>query len=152
MGHAPGGECGRVVRVTDHPSAILKLSGYRAVIEPDRWVPGSFTLIVDGTPQSHVNLEDPSQLFFEYIQRIGHVIDLLGEPHEPITAVLTSNENPALVNDTVTFTFTTVVPKAFPASMFSPATPAGPAVVDTTIDPTTEADSAILQSFRPKHS
>ena len=87
MRHTPAGECGRVERVTDHPSAILKLSGYRAVIEPDRWVPGSFTLIVDGTPQSHVNLEDPSQLFFEYIQRIGHVIDQLGMPGEPITAV-----------------------------------------------------------------
>jgi hypothetical protein len=73
--------------VTEHPSAILKLSGYRAVIEPDRWVPGSFTLVVDGTPQSHVNLENPDELFFEYIQRIGHVIDQLGMPGEPITAV-----------------------------------------------------------------
>ena len=26
-----------------------------------------------GSPQSHVNLDDPSQLFFEYIQRMGHV-------------------------------------------------------------------------------
>jgi spermidine synthase len=73
--------------VTTHPSAQLKHSGYQAVIEPDRWVPGSFTLIVDGTPQSHVNLDDPSQLFFEYVQRIGHVIDQLGMPGEPLTAV-----------------------------------------------------------------
>jgi hypothetical protein len=73
--------------VTERASAILKLSGYRAVIEPDRWVPGSFTLVVDGTPQSHVNLDDPSQLFFEYVQRIGHVIDQLGMPGEPITAL-----------------------------------------------------------------
>jgi spermidine synthase len=72
---------------SESPSAVLKLSGYRAVIEPDRWVPGSFTLVVDGTPQSHVNLDDPSQLFFEYIQRMGHVIDQLGMPGEPITAV-----------------------------------------------------------------
>ncbi|MCU1558168.1 MAG: spermine synthase [Microbacteriaceae bacterium] len=73
--------------MTERRSAILKLSGYRAVIEPDRWVPGSFTLVVDGTPQSHVNLDDPSQLFFEYVQRIGHVIDQLGMPGEPITAL-----------------------------------------------------------------
>ena len=73
--------------MTERASAILKLSGYRAVIEPDRWVPGSFTLVVDGTPQSHVNLDDPSQLFFEYVQRIGHVIDQLGMPGEPITAL-----------------------------------------------------------------
>lgn len=71
----------------EHPSKLLRLSGYRAVIEPDRWMPGSFTLIVDGTPQSHVNLDDPSQLFFEYVQRMGHVIDQLKLPGEPLTAV-----------------------------------------------------------------
>lgn len=73
--------------VNENPSVVLSLSGYRAVIEPDRWVPGSYTLVVDGTPQSHVNLDDPGQLFFEYIQRIGHVIDQLGMPGEPITAL-----------------------------------------------------------------
>ena len=73
--------------MTENPSAVLRDSGYRAVIEPDRWVPGAFTLIVDGTPQSHVNLEDPTQLFFEYVQRIGHVIDQLATPGRPITAV-----------------------------------------------------------------
>lgn len=73
--------------MTSVASATLKLSGYHAVIEPDRWVPGAFTLLVDGTPQSHVNLDDPSQLFFEYVQRIGHVIDQLGMPGEPLTAV-----------------------------------------------------------------
>lgn len=66
---------------------MLKESGYRAVIEPDRFVPGSFQLVVDGTPQSHVNLDDPTQLFFEYVARMGHVIDLIGDPGEPITAV-----------------------------------------------------------------
>jgi spermidine synthase len=71
----------------EHPWKLLRLSGYRAVIEPDRWVPGSFTLVVDGTPQSHVNLDDPGQLFFEYVQRMGHVIDQLGTPGEPITAI-----------------------------------------------------------------
>ena len=69
------------------PSITLALSGYQAVIETDRWVPGSFTLVVDGTPQSHVNMDDPSELFFEYIQRMGHVIDQIGMPGQPITAV-----------------------------------------------------------------
>ncbi|MFC4242453.1 spermidine synthase [Gryllotalpicola reticulitermitis] len=73
--------------MTDEPSVVLKHSGYRAVIEADRFVPGAYELVVDGTPQSHVNLEDPQQLFFEYIQRMGNVIDLIGEPGEPITAV-----------------------------------------------------------------
>lgn len=68
-------------------STTLKVSGYTAVIESDRWVPGAFTLVVDGTPQSHVNLDDPTQLFFEYVQRIGHVIDQIGDPGSPLTAV-----------------------------------------------------------------
>ena len=69
------------------PSIVLSHSGYRAVIESDRWVPGSFTLVVDGTPQSHVNMDNPAELFFEYIQRMGHVIDQIGMPGQPITAV-----------------------------------------------------------------
>ena len=70
-----------------HPSITLKLSGHQAVIEPDRFTPGSYQLVVDGTPQSHVNIDNPHELFFEYIQRIGHVIDLIGDPGEAITAV-----------------------------------------------------------------
>lgn len=69
----------------EHPSIVLRGSGFFAEIQPDRWVPGAYTLIVDGTPQSHVNLDDPTHLFFEYVQRIGHVIDQL--PPGPITAV-----------------------------------------------------------------
>ena len=71
----------------EHPHVVLKESGYLAVIEPDRWVPGGKMLVVDGTPQSHVSTDDDSQLFFEYVARIGHVIDQLGMPGEPITAV-----------------------------------------------------------------
>ena len=55
-------------------------SGLHAEIRPDRFVPGAFELVVDGTPQSHVNLDDPTDLFFEYIVRMGHVIDQLGMP------------------------------------------------------------------------
>ncbi|MDF1478448.1 fused MFS/spermidine synthase [Leifsonia sp. H3M29-4] len=69
------------------PERTLAASGYRATITPDRWVNGAYTLTVNGTPQSHVNLENPSELFFEYVQRMGHVIDRIGEPGEPITAL-----------------------------------------------------------------
>ncbi|HEU0205711.1 MAG TPA: fused MFS/spermidine synthase [Pseudolysinimonas sp.] len=68
------------------PSTTLA-SGMHAEIRPDRWVPGAFELIVDGTPQSHVNLERPTELFFEYIARMGHVIDQLTLPGEPLTAL-----------------------------------------------------------------
>ena len=73
--------------MSENPSIVLKHSGFHAVIEPDRFVPDAYQLVVDGTPQSHVNLDDPTQLFFEYVQRMGNVIDLIGEPGEPITAV-----------------------------------------------------------------
>jgi len=73
--------------VTEIPSKVLALSGYLATVTPDRWVNGAYTLTVDGTPQSHVNLDDPSELFFEYVQRMGHVIDQIGMPGQPITAV-----------------------------------------------------------------
>jgi len=73
--------------VPENPSVVLSESGFTASVEPDRFVPGAYQLVVDGTPQSHVNLDDPSQLFFEYVQRMGNVIDLIGEPGEPITAV-----------------------------------------------------------------
>lgn len=68
-------------------SIVLKHSGFHAEIEADRFVDGAYQLVVDGTPQSHVNMDDPSDLFFEYIRRIGHVIDLVDEPGRPITAV-----------------------------------------------------------------
>ncbi len=72
--------------MTDESSATLG-SGLHAEIRPDRWVPGAFELLVDGTPQSHVNLENPSELFFEYIARMGHVIDQLRMPGQPLTAL-----------------------------------------------------------------
>jgi spermidine synthase len=72
--------------VADHPTTRLQ-SGLHAEIRADRFVPGAFELVVDGTPQSHVNLDDPTQLFFEYVQRMGHVIDQLGMPGEPLTAL-----------------------------------------------------------------
>ena len=71
----------------DAAPSVTLASGMHAEIRPDRWVPGAYELIVDGTPQSHVNLDNPTDLFFEYIVRMGHVIDRLKLPGEPLTAV-----------------------------------------------------------------
>lgn len=71
----------------DAAPSITLASGMHAEIRADRWVPGAFELIVDGTPQSHVNLDNPTELFFEYIARMGHVIDQLKLPGEPLTAL-----------------------------------------------------------------
>jgi len=48
---------------------------------------GGWELQVDGTPQSHVDLDDPTHLHFEYVARMGAVIDLLRMPRQPLTAV-----------------------------------------------------------------
>jgi spermidine synthase len=69
-----------------HPSARLS-DGLLATLEADRFQPGSTVLVVDGTPQSHVDLDDPTHLSFEYVRRIGHGIDLLAPAGAPITAV-----------------------------------------------------------------
>jgi spermidine synthase len=44
----------------------------------------AWMLLVDGVPQSHVDLDDPRYLDFEYVRRIGHLIDLAAPPGEPL--------------------------------------------------------------------
>lgn len=68
-------------------SVTLRNSGLTATISKDRFVPGSLLLTVGTTPQSHLHLGDPTSLQFEYIQRIGHVIDLIAPGKKPLTVV-----------------------------------------------------------------
>jgi spermidine synthase len=44
-------------------------------------------LTVDGTPQSHVDLDDPTYLSFEYVRRLGHVVDLAADGKSPLRVV-----------------------------------------------------------------
>jgi spermidine synthase len=44
-------------------------------------------LLVDGAEQSHVDLDDPAWLEFEYVRRIGHLLDLVAPAGSP-SAVL----------------------------------------------------------------
>lgn len=48
---------------------------------------GGYELEVDGTPQSHVDPDDPTHLHFEYVARMAAVIDRLRMPGQPLTAV-----------------------------------------------------------------
>jgi spermidine synthase len=50
--------------------------------DADRWA--SWMLLVDGIPQSHVDLEDPGYLDFEYVRRLGHVIDTAAPEGQPL--------------------------------------------------------------------
>ncbi|MEV4641517.1 fused MFS/spermidine synthase [Actinoplanes sp. NPDC049548] len=52
------------------------------VPDPDR--PGGWTLLLDGAPQSHVDLGDPTHLEFEYIRRMAAAIDLVAPPGTPL--------------------------------------------------------------------
>ncbi len=54
---------------------------------PDRDRARAWTLLIDGAPQSHVDLDDPAYLSFEYQRRLGHVIDLVAPPGRPVHAV-----------------------------------------------------------------
>lgn len=45
---------------------------------------GSWMLLVDGIPQSHVDLADPRYLELEYMRRLGHVLDLAGPAARPL--------------------------------------------------------------------
>lgn len=49
--------------------------------------PGGWLLSVDGIAQSYVDLEDPTHLEFEYVRRMGDVIDCLGDGTEPLAAL-----------------------------------------------------------------
>lgn len=60
--------------------------GELAVIVPSAFASG-YELVVAGTPQSHVDLDDPTHLHFEYVARMGAVIDRLRMPGQPLTAV-----------------------------------------------------------------
>jgi spermidine synthase len=56
-------------------------------IVADRDRPAAFTLRVDGTDQSYVDLDDPTRLEFDYVQRIADVIDAHGEAGAPLRCV-----------------------------------------------------------------
>jgi predicted O-methyltransferase YrrM len=44
----------------------------------------AWMLLVDGVPQSHVDLDDPGYLDFEYVRRLGHVIDTAAPSGQPL--------------------------------------------------------------------
>ena len=70
----------------EEPAQVRLGDGSIARVVPSRFA-GGFELDVDGTPQSHVDLDDPTHLHFEYVARMGAVIDRLRLPGQPITAV-----------------------------------------------------------------
>ncbi|MEU5550205.1 fused MFS/spermidine synthase [Micromonospora sp. NPDC047793] len=56
----------------------------QAELAPDPDRPGSWTLLLDGAPQSHVDLTDPTHLEFEYVRRLAAAIDLVAPAGAPL--------------------------------------------------------------------
>lgn len=67
-----------VIRDTDCGTARLLPD-----VDRDR----AWLLTVDGAPQSYVDLDAPEHLEFEYVRRLGHVVDRAGAPGTPLEAV-----------------------------------------------------------------
>jgi spermidine synthase len=63
------------------------VDGGLAELVPDRERPRAWTLTLDGAPQSHVDLDDPTFLSFEYQRRIGHIADLVAPAGQPLHVV-----------------------------------------------------------------
>jgi len=70
----------------EEPAEVRLGDGSIARVVPSRFA-GGYELEVDGTPQSHVDPDDPTHLHFEYVARMGAVIDRLRLPGQPITAI-----------------------------------------------------------------
>jgi spermidine synthase len=69
------------------PPGPVPVDGGTAELLADADRDGSWVLMLDDTPQSHVDLADPAHLEFEYVRRIGHVLDLAAEPGAPLDVV-----------------------------------------------------------------
>jgi spermidine synthase len=61
--------------------------GGLAELVPDRERVRGWSLLLDGAPQSHVDLDDPGYLDFAYQRRLGHVIDLAAPAGRPLRVV-----------------------------------------------------------------
>ncbi|MFE1439982.1 spermidine synthase [Streptomyces sp. NPDC058739] len=75
-------------RVREGAEPVVEaVDGGLAELIPDRDRARAWTLLIDGAPQSHVDLDDPAHLSFEYQRRLGHVVDLVAPPGRPVHAV-----------------------------------------------------------------
>jgi spermidine synthase len=68
----------------DPPAGTVDTVHGRAELLRDAGRRASWMLLVDGVPQSHVDLDDPRYLDFEYVRRLGHVIDSAAPPGQPL--------------------------------------------------------------------
>lgn len=73
--------------MVDAHSLRLAHSGLLANLDTDSWHPDCWVLSIDGTPQSHIDLTDARSLHFDYVARMGNIIDLAFPAQQSITAL-----------------------------------------------------------------
>ncbi|WP_367182116.1 spermidine synthase [uncultured Arthrobacter sp.] len=66
------------------PSRYLRMAGAHAEIDGDAFNDGAFILSIGGAQQSHVDLADPRNVFYEYLRRIANVLDVFKPAGDPI--------------------------------------------------------------------
>ncbi|MGY1770540.1 spermidine synthase [Blastococcus sp. SYSU D00813] len=66
------------------PPGRVPVAGGVAELLGDADRDGAWVLLVDDTPQSHVDLADPTHLEFEYVRRMGHVLDTAAPEGSPL--------------------------------------------------------------------
>ncbi|MDT0265590.1 fused MFS/spermidine synthase [Streptomyces sp. DSM 44915] len=74
----------RARRAAEQEQAIEAVDGGEAQLLPDPDRDDAWELLVDGAPQSHVDLAEPTRLAFEYQRRLGHLVDLLAPAGRPV--------------------------------------------------------------------
>jgi spermidine synthase len=79
------GSASRTAYAARHTTAPV--GGGTAELVPDRERARGWSLLIDGAPQSYVDLDDPEYLDFSYQRRIGHLVDLAAPPGRPLHVV-----------------------------------------------------------------
>ncbi|EMQ99963.1 spermidine synthase [Paeniglutamicibacter gangotriensis] len=70
--------------MVERASRWLSNLGAHANLEKDTFVPGSWVLSLGGAEQSHVNVEHPGDIFYEYLRRLANHVDEHGQFGEPL--------------------------------------------------------------------
>lgn len=65
-------------------SRWLSNLGAHATLEEDAFVPGAWVLQLGDAEQSHVNVDHPEEIFYEYLRRLANHVDEHGEPGKPL--------------------------------------------------------------------
>lgn len=66
---------------------VERVDGGVAELCPDDGRPGRWTLLLDGYPQSALDLADPRRLDFEYMRRIASVVDAMAPAGAPLSVL-----------------------------------------------------------------